>query len=187
MSWWNATASEFSKNPFQIFWTQLVRYYSNFQNFYIVLYICFLSEFRTLIGWSSLLSLTTPTAAFQRSRRFWAKFFPRPFLVFVLCSQTHPGYVWLSSHIQGSRLWILHVSDVCSLIMACMACDRWIPFFQWHKFHMLSWPDTGNSFSGMLLYEELQPAWALSSCVSSPSPTKHQWQCRAQTTTLTCK
>jgi len=61
----------------------LVRYYSTFQNFYV----CFLSllERECWLAEVMFFPSSTPTAAFQRSRHFWARFFPRPFLA---------GWVW---------------------------------------------------------------------------------------------
>ena len=84
--------------------TQLVRYYSNSQNFYVLVLI----HFPSLVGWLAGVAFfpsSTPTAAFQCSRHFQERLFPRPFLV---------GQKGL-----GSRLYTLYVcTDVilCSLV-----------------------------------------------------------------------
>ena len=61
--------------------TQLVRYYFNFQNFYLPLYIPVISRTWTLVGWNVFFPSSTPTAVFQRSRHFRARLFSRSFLV----------------------------------------------------------------------------------------------------------
>ena len=73
--------------------TQLVLYYSNFQNFYVLRYICFLS---TLIGWTDILSIPHQhVAAFRPSRHFRAYLFSRPFPRIYFFRWARSKIMWL--------------------------------------------------------------------------------------------
>ena len=81
--------------------TQLVRYYSNLQNFYVLVFI----HFPSLVGWLAGVAFfpsSTSTAAFQCSRHFQERLFPRPFLV---------GQKGL-----GSRLYTLYVCTDITIV-----------------------------------------------------------------------
>ena len=56
----------------------LVRHYSNFQNFYVLPYIHFLSLVELKCWLADVVFFPLSTAAFQCSRHFQARFFPRP-------------------------------------------------------------------------------------------------------------
>ena len=76
MSSWNAMVSEFRKPPL----SDLQDEYFNFQNFYVLPHICFLSlvELKHWLGEVMLFPSSMPMVAFQHSRHFQATFFFSP-------------------------------------------------------------------------------------------------------------
>ena len=90
--------------------TRLIRYYSNFRNFYVLLYICFLSlvELERWLADVTFFPSSTPTMAFQHSGHFQARFFfTRPFLTQPEGSgvQTTPISAFLSLSILENWRW----------------------------------------------------------------------------------
>jgi len=121
-------------SPFRSTW--LVRYYSNFQNFYVLLYIRFLSliELEHWLAEVMFIPSSTLTAAFQHSRHFQARLSPDPsslvgagvqtILALFTINQVHSLHVASQCHMQDC-FWSVSEMLIANKWLKGIPCSRW--------------------------------------------------------------